>query len=404
MAALSSYSHYQSSLSAEIIANNEDLLTEILVCLPVKSLLSFKSVSKNWLSIITSPNFSLRLSRLPKPISGLLMPRNNSQGYNFINLGSNPSPAPFKSLTFEDIPSRIHIKQSCNGLLLCSSLQENARRPNYFVYNPATNKCTMLPPIANDNGALYRDVVLAFDPSKSPYYKVVCVKDCFNSESSIQIEVFSSQTRTWRVCNSSFNYPNGPFFMEGVFWNNAIYWCKSWSPSIYFDLDKEEVREIPMPPNVSELGEKWSWYLGASRGRLHLIEIYSPFNTIFNIYEMEKKEDFCRWVVKYQVDLSQIVTSYPEMIKNLQTDLDYYLFSTLCVVREENDDDSYLVVHLPGKIIRYNFKDKSFKKIHDFASSDSEHQGGSKNGNEQVTDFDFVGTSAFQYQESLASV
>ncbi|KAJ0042079.1 hypothetical protein Pint_18035 [Pistacia integerrima] len=387
--------------SAEIIANNEDLLTEILVCLPVKSLLNFKSVSKNWLSIITSPNLSLRLGRLPKPITGLLMRRNNGPEYNFINLGSNTSRAPFKSLTFGNLPSRVHIKQSCNGLLLCSSLQENARRPDYFVYNPTTNKYTMVPPIPNDNGALCRDVVLAFDPSNSPYYKVVCVKDCNLSESSFQIEIYSSQTGTWRVCNSSFNYPNTPFFMEGVFWNNAIYWCKSWSPSIYFDMDKEEVREMPMPPNINGLDEKWSWYLGTSRGHLHLIEIYSPFNTIFNIYEMEKREDCCRWIVKYQVDLSPIVTSYPEMIKNFQTDLHYYLFSTLCVVREENDEESYLVVHLPAKVIRYNFKDKSFNKIHDFAPShDSEHQG----GNGQVTNFDFVGTAAFQYIESLASV
>lgn len=401
--AASSSCHYQPSLSAEIIANNENLLTEIFIFLPIKSLLKFKSVSKHWLSIITGPNFSLRLSRVPKPITGLLMRCNNSPEYNFINLGSNPSPAPFKSLTFGNIPSRIHIKQSCSGLLLCSSLQENAPRPHYFVYNPTTNKYTMLPPIPNDKGALFRDFVLAFDPLQSPDYKVVCVKDSFLYESSFQIEIYSSQTGTWRLCNSSFNYPNSPFFLEGVFWNNAIYWCKS-SPYMYFDMDKEEVREMPMPPNISGLDEKWRWYLGTSRSHLHLIDIYGPFNTIFNIYEMEKREDCCRWIVKYQVDLSLIVKSYPEMIKNFRRDLHFYLFSILCVVREENDDDSYLVVHLPAKVIRYNFKDKSFNKIHDFASADSELQGANENGNTQVTDFDFVGTAAFQFIESPASV
>ncbi|KAJ0042076.1 hypothetical protein Pint_18038 [Pistacia integerrima] len=272
----SSSPRLQTSSSAEIIANNDDLLIEILVCLPIKSLLKFKSVSKHWLSLITSPNFSLRTSPLPKPINGLFICRIYSPEYNFINLRSSSSRPPFKSLTFDSIPSRIHIQQSCDGLLLCSRMQENARHADYFVYHPTTNIYTTLLPLTIDNGALHRGVILAFDPSNSPHYKVVCVKDCFLYESCFQIEIYSSQTDTWRLCNFGFIYRNGPFFMDGVFWNNAIYWYKSWSPSIYFDMDEEEVREMQMPPNIGGWNEKWCWYMGASRSHLLLIEIYSP--------------------------------------------------------------------------------------------------------------------------------
>ncbi|PON92423.1 F-box domain containing protein [Trema orientale] len=45
------------AFSAESIAGNVDLLTQILIFLPIKSLLKFKSVSKHWLSLISDPNF-----------------------------------------------------------------------------------------------------------------------------------------------------------------------------------------------------------------------------------------------------------------------------------------------------------------------------------------------------------
>ncbi|CDP16130.1 unnamed protein product [Coffea canephora] len=50
------------SASATIIARNEDLLTQILLKLPPKSLLRFQCVSKQWLSLISDPVFRRRHS------------------------------------------------------------------------------------------------------------------------------------------------------------------------------------------------------------------------------------------------------------------------------------------------------------------------------------------------------
>ncbi|GJU32337.1 F-box protein-like protein [Tanacetum coccineum] len=52
-------------LSVHSVMSNEDILIEILLRLPVISLLPFKVISKHWLSVITSPNFTSRLSRIP---------------------------------------------------------------------------------------------------------------------------------------------------------------------------------------------------------------------------------------------------------------------------------------------------------------------------------------------------
>ncbi|KAJ0444601.1 putative F-box domain-containing protein [Helianthus annuus] len=60
----------KSKKSAEIISSNDDLLTEILVRLPVTSILRFKSVSKHWHSLLTHTHFTQRydnISKSPSP-------------------------------------------------------------------------------------------------------------------------------------------------------------------------------------------------------------------------------------------------------------------------------------------------------------------------------------------------
>ncbi|XP_040964777.1 uncharacterized protein [Gossypium hirsutum] len=49
--------------AAEKIAYNQDLLTQILLRLPTKSLIKFKSVSKLWQFIISDPDFCLSHTR-----------------------------------------------------------------------------------------------------------------------------------------------------------------------------------------------------------------------------------------------------------------------------------------------------------------------------------------------------
>ncbi|KAJ0099781.1 hypothetical protein Patl1_20710 [Pistacia atlantica] len=344
-------SQHQASMSAEIIANNDDLLTEMLLCLPLKSLVKFKSVSKHWLSLISNPNFSLRFSLIPQPITGLFMRGLSCKEYYFINLSSSPSPAPFKYLTLGNNPSdfEITIRQSCNGLLLCS--RSNSKKPDdHYVYNPTTQEYTMLPPPPLGTGVCYFGFNLAFDPLKSPHYTIICVKNCNNFEDdSYQIDIFSSKTRTWRLSRATFIVSYYASFTDGVYWNGSIHWINEQGPSLHFNIDKEEVQEMSVPPIPD--GQYWRsfYYLGVSRDHLHLIENYAPCAALFNVYEMEN--DYSGWFIKYRVDLRQAATTFPEMIRSHinPEHIQHYKISTICVVREENEEESYLVVHIPGK-------------------------------------------------------
>ncbi|XP_028093466.1 F-box protein At5g07610-like [Camellia sinensis] len=119
-----------------------------------------------------------------------------------------------------DYPFRI--KNSCNGLLLCEKdgfVVGNHYTKSYIVCNPTTQKFTLLPQLDRRSyqpSGLY----LAFDPSKSPHYKVVlhnCLHYCYRLGN--HLDIYSSESASWKQIDVS-----EPLGVEGVFWNGAIHW------------------------------------------------------------------------------------------------------------------------------------------------------------------------------------
>nr|GEX46801.1 hypothetical protein [Tanacetum cinerariifolium] len=108
-------------------------------------------------------------------------PRINSRNYTIKNsfiLGSTEEADPKKSPYYKVVrafdSNKVTILQSCNGLLLYIGSQRHA---SDYVHNPSTNlfKILLEPDYANVDSNVYGCVGLrlAFDPKKSPYYKVV---------------------------------------------------------------------------------------------------------------------------------------------------------------------------------------------------------------------------------------
>ncbi|XP_060675506.1 F-box protein At5g07610-like [Ziziphus jujuba] len=397
------YEAQTQSLSAESVAKNDHLLIEILLRLPTNSLLTFKSVSKYWLSLISSPYFCHRHTTLCNLASGLFLPRNPSDKTNlefpFINLNRSSQishPPPFRTLSFINDPSGITILQSCNGLLLCCNFGLDSRN-NYYVCNPTTKHYTTLPPLPVNNEAAASTCKtgfsLAFDPSKSPHYKVVCV---VNTDSMGQVEIYSSETGSWRLCTVSFPSDLLGYdfhFDGGIFWNGSLHWISIWDSvtawgtrcALYFNVDEERMSEMPLPP----VPEDWEWddscldYFGESGGHLHLIG-YEPSYTNFNVYEIER--DYSSWFLKFHVVLGEVLIAFPQMIPSLH-DFDMFDFSVVCVIRCELEEP-YLVMQIKGVLIVYYLKTKTFKKL-----CDIDHR-----------DPDADGTLAYQYIESLACI
>ncbi|KAL6143094.1 hypothetical protein ACLB2K_053790 [Fragaria x ananassa] len=162
-------------------------------------LLRFKCVSKHWLSFISDPKFChLHTLRNPNPSASAVF-CNLSRYINFIPLdfdhdrttstgSGSPSCNPLKFIA-NLCHDNIKIIQSCNGLFLCHPEiilpsvihMSDVRRVNtplyHYVLNPTTNQFTKLVPPAAAAATTTEPRIfrcdLAFDPSKSPHYKVV---------------------------------------------------------------------------------------------------------------------------------------------------------------------------------------------------------------------------------------
>ncbi|KAL0317597.1 UNVERIFIED_CONTAM: F-box protein [Sesamum angustifolium] len=321
--------------SAEVVGSVDDLLIQILLPLPVKSLMRFKLVSKDWRSLITSHRLSLLRNTGPKPAVGLFFRGRKFTDYEYIHLGArNQTKGPFSSEKRRRYPIR-----------RCS------------VYNPTTNSYTKLPRpgVVNEVPRIVRGVYLAFDHAMYPFYKVVCVRDSEFASQLFQIDVYSSESGAWRVSGEPFD--SSASFQHGVYWNGSVHWISEETEEIlYFNLDKETFGTILWPSAVDGYGYGYPYgrnvgYFGVSCDHFHIIESYDTEIT-FDVYEM--KRDYSEWFVKYRVDRTAVAAAFPQM--------HYGDFSVFSLVRSK-EGCSCLLLRTPSKIVRVNLDSDTFEEI-----------------------------------------
>ncbi|XP_059664250.1 F-box protein At5g07610-like [Cornus florida] len=376
------------STAAEFNNGNEDLVVEILLRLPSKSLIRFKSVSKSWFSLISSHRFSLLLCQLqhqrhPK-ISGLFFTCRSRTEIKYIPLmdsscnsngGECKSPAQFPDFSaggdscndFSGGGDRYRyiygmvtpIVDSCNGFLFCCFTKRG--RYSYHIYNPSTKKFTTLPWPFFRTTFSAELAYLAFDPLKSPHYKVVYLQRLPSEDKLVnlyQIHIYSSKTNEWwRPFDDPFSAPTVDFENSGVYCNGSIHWISicAGQTSIYFDVEQERLCPMLSPP--FRIAYKFR-HFGESRGHLYLTE-YS--DTMFNVEVSDMESDYSKWSLKYRINLNSMVDFVSqEMIVRGEV-------SVLSLIHGK-DGDVFLVLFVgTNMIISYNIKDNSFKKLHDVA-------------------------------------
>ncbi|KAK2653423.1 hypothetical protein Ddye_013279 [Dipteronia dyeriana] len=60
--------------------------------------------------------------------------------------------------------------------------------------------------------------------------------------------IYSSVTCSWKIFGRPFSTHYGVDSRRGVFWNGAVHWANYYfSPSLYFKVDDEKLRKMPMP-------------------------------------------------------------------------------------------------------------------------------------------------------------
>ncbi|CAN4117523.1 unnamed protein product [Withania somnifera] len=338
----------------------QEIIFEIFLRLPVKSLLKFSCVSKSWLFLLSTPlfkrahvDFSLRNPKMTDyrlvvlaSVSGL------GRICQFYNMGSENScltvarhSCPAISLSLS-----ARILGYCNGLICLTGNSFTV-----MLLNPCTGRFNVFPDSMLRNkcgGGCYVRYGFGYDASFDDY-KVVKIFSFPLIEGRYEnmVNVYSLKAKSWKMIQGFTSVSlKGKL---GVFANGVLHWEASHSPFsggswevVTFDLAVERYGKIALPSY--EDGGVY-WILGVSRG--YLVACCN--------YELSKADV---WMMKeYGVEKSwtKLVT--------ISLPVDRRAYISILFVAENCDE---FLLQFGGELAVYNSRDGSFKRLDGYTSSD----------------------------------
>ncbi|XVF62748.1 hypothetical protein PTKIN_Ptkin09bG0033200 [Pterospermum kingtungense] len=239
----------------------QDILEEILLRLPVKSLIRFRSVSKPWRCLISSSPFAKLHFQRERANPGVrtqnLLISTPSKvdldlfKYCRTSLGDE---AALVSLDFplEEPHQRLKILGSCNGLVVLFSFMNVSRTKNVFIWNPSTGDYKRLPRPCPSVHITYRYVYgFGYDSTSDDYKLLFGSKLVPNSP--ISTAIFSLRKYSWRMIENTPDRDNYYIEKTGVFVNGALYWRIRGRDISAFDLNREKFDVLSAPHDCSYL-------------------------------------------------------------------------------------------------------------------------------------------------------
>ncbi|CAN4095912.1 unnamed protein product [Withania somnifera] len=272
-----------------------EVIFEILLRLPVKSIIKFKSVSKSWLSLLSSPQFintHLIFSRnnhknVPHKLL-LLAPIQNLSNKKW-TLYSTLSEKPSVDYVDLDYP----VKSPCfvtRFIGLCDGLICLSVENSIVLWNPSTRKWNKIPkePVFM-NQDCYFTYGFGYDELTDDY-KLVFIYSCkIKNVGYNEVKVYSIRTNSWKRIkgfDGGYVYSN-----SGVVVNGVVHWdtrphhdfngCKCMI--VYFDLVAEKHGKINLP---SYENEDVHWDLMSSK------------ESLFGFCHCESQGEVYIWVMK----------------------------------------------------------------------------------------------------------
>lgn len=267
----------------------EDLLTDILLRLPVKSLVRFRFVCKSWYALLKNSDFiSFHLNLKANHGCHLLLVNGQEQNHMTISLISN------KTLDVEaktDAPKEVKfgiIVGSCNGLV-CLSTQGSV----ILLWNPATREDKILPTPCIDTTfpnlpIMKISVGFGFCLDDYKVVRIVYFRGPqVGNPVHARVEIFSTSTGSWRMINvivpcdieqrrCGVILKGVPYWLGfGPFWPNTIF-----GPGeprrdefvLSFDMGKEAFGLVGVPdPDAKGSCQKYSKKLGLYNESVALI-------------------------------------------------------------------------------------------------------------------------------------
>ncbi|MED6179470.1 hypothetical protein PIB30_001233 [Stylosanthes scabra] len=243
----------------EVVTLPPELIEKILLPLPLKSLIRFRCVSKQWFSLISDSHFTKWHFDLARTTNYMLLcffPE-NSVGRCVDVEGSIPHDYAVQiPETSENSSPRVMC--SCRGFILLINCVIST---HFVMWNPTTGfHTTVSYPSALLRVDMYRPRQLwagfGYDKSSDDYLVVTGWRDpCKTSEVKSRWEFFSVRNNSWKeIETGGFRSNYLITFNSGVFYNGAIYWLAVWSDGeggrviVAFDLDEKNLSILSLPP------------------------------------------------------------------------------------------------------------------------------------------------------------
>ncbi|KAK4256134.1 hypothetical protein QN277_009042 [Acacia crassicarpa] len=266
----------------------QEIFTNILKRLPVKSLIRFQCVSKDWKNLFKTPSFIAEHVRHSTQQKSVLL----------FNLGYKCNPEylclinrDMQVLEYQNPPSLV---RSCtigssNGLLCLLYVS------SFILWNPATREVLQVPKVPDCDGTCY--VGFGFSQIVNDY-KIVRVSISRLADDLVYlVQVFSASTRSWKEVEVGKLKGIMSFFGGGFSFDGSIFWfgfdCKrSWGKKlclISFDVATESFALIPIPRSTLVTIESRLTTYENKLAMLSKTRVHSSFS--INLWVMEECED-----------------------------------------------------------------------------------------------------------------
>ncbi|KAI9110595.1 hypothetical protein K1719_018461 [Acacia pycnantha] len=275
----------------------EEIFTNILKRLPVKSLIRFQCVCKDWKNLFKTPSFIAEHNRHSTQQDSVLLFKRGGR------LPCNPEylclcliNRDMQVLEYQTQPSlvrRSDIIGSSNGLLCL------VYETSFILWNPATREVIQLPNVPNPNPNGIRLAGFGFSPIVNDY-KIVRFDLCRLYGIRVYVlQVFSVSTWSWKEENKMLGIT--PYDIPGFTLDGAIFFLGSRGVGperclISFDIAMESFALIPLPRFVHVTIESRLTTYENKLAMLSESRVHSSFS--FDLWVMEKCVDTSgeRWI------------------------------------------------------------------------------------------------------------
>ncbi|XP_051140767.1 F-box protein CPR1-like [Andrographis paniculata] len=283
----------------------EDVIVDILLRLPVKTLSQFKCVCKHWCSIIGSSSFvNSHLTREHNQDRLLVRHYKPREGDNAYALYLDDTLSAYEEPDYLQIPTSVSsLMGPLNGIFCLIGMMGRIA-----LMNPALRQFRPLPsvpPNVQPHLTTYDDLLgFGMDPNNGDF-KVVLIQYFWNEDTDVphfpsQVSVYSSSMDSWKQFENADLVNSTRYAFRSLcntYLNGVYYWLTEFNETdvaiLAFDMSTEKFQEIQVPDCIKSKEGDLALYQDSIA--LLSCDLDKEFDKCVDIWVMDKDECWTKY-------------------------------------------------------------------------------------------------------------